>query len=510
MQVVQGPGAPEGPVDAWEEAYEAKDGVAINSPLWEGLSTQEAIVKACLELEKAGIGYAKVTYRIRDAIFSRQRYWGEPIPIYYKEGVPYALPEAQLPLTLPDVDDYRPTAEGQPPLARVMNWTTSEGSPLETMTMPGFAGSSAYFFRYMSPHYPQGLLDRAAGDYWQDVDLYVGGTEHATGHLIYSRFWTKFLYDLGYVPVEEPFKKLVNQGMIQGRSSFVYRVKGTHRYVPVNQLDSYDTTPIHVDIRYVHNDLLDIEALRAALPEYKDAEFVLEDGQYRCGWAVEKMSKSMFNVVNPDTIIEQYGADTLRLYEMFLGPLEMSKPWDTQGIDGVHKFLRKVWRLCVGPSLDDAPASKEALCAINRAIDGVTADIERLSFNTCVSKMMICVNELQRVGCTNKRVLEQLILILCPFAPHIAEELWMRLGNSYSVVNAPWPKADAQYLHDDEVEYPISFNGKRRFSLLFPAEATVEAIEQAVRGHQKVQEALGGKPVKKVIVVKGRIVNIVY
>jgi len=264
VQVVQGPGAPEGPVDAWEEAYEAKDGVAINSPLWEGLSTQEAIVKACLELEKAGIGYAKVTYRIRDAIFSRQRYWGEPIPIYYKEGVPYALPEAQLPLTLPDVDDYRPTAEGQPPLARVMNWTTSEGSPLETMTMPGFAGSSAYFFRYMSPHYPQGLLDRAAGDYWQDVDLYVGGTEHATGHLIYSRFWTKFLYDLGYVPVEEPFKKLVNQGMIQGRSSFVYRVKGTHRYVPVNQLDSYDTTPIHVDIRYVHNDLLDIEALRAA------------------------------------------------------------------------------------------------------------------------------------------------------------------------------------------------------------------------------------------------------
>ncbi len=509
VQVVQGPEAPEGPVDTWENAYEAKDGLAVNSPLWDGLPTNEAIDKACQVLEKKGIGYAKVSYRIRDAIFSRQRYWGEPIPIYYKDGVPQPLPANQLPLELPPVDDYRPTPDGQPPLARVKNWTTPEGYPLETMTMPGFAGSSAYFFRYMSPHYDQGLLEKEAGNYWHDVDLYVGGTEHATGHLIYSRFWTKFLFDLGYVPVEEPFKKLVNQGMIQGRSSFVYRVKGTRRYVPVTQLDRYDTTPIHVDIRYVHNDILDVEALRAALPEYKDAQFELENGQYRCGWAVEKMSKSMFNVVNPDTIVEQYGADTLRLYEMFLGPLEMSKPWDTQSIGGVHKFLRKVWRLCLAAPLDDAPASQEALAAINQAIDGVSADIERLSFNTCVSKMMICANELQRVGCTNKTVLGQLVRILCPFAPHMAEELWMRMGHSYSVVNAPWPKADPHYLHPQEVEYPISFNGKRRFSLQFPAQASVEAIALAVREHQQVKDYLAGKPIKKVIVVKGRIVNIV-
>lgn len=508
-QVVAAVGETASDVSEWTEAYEAKEGVAVNSPLFEGLPTGEAIVRAIEVLAARGVGTARVTYRLRDAIFSRQRYWGEPIPIYYKDGVPCALDAAALPLQLPEVDAFLPTDSGEPPLARAKGWSTPEGYPLETSTMPGFAGSSAYYLRFMDPHCDHALVSREANAYWQDVDLYVGGTEHATGHLIYSRFWNKFLYDLGYICRDEPFRKLVNQGMIQGRSSFLYRVKGTNRYVPAGQKDQYDTMAIHVDIKYVHNDTLDIEALRAALPEYHSAEFVLEDGRYECGWAVEKMSKSFFNVVNPDSIIERYGADTLRMYEMFLGPLEQSKPWDTQGIDGVYKFLRRLWsHYTSAPVVEGAPA-EEALRTLHRTIKAVEEGIERFGFNLCVSSFMVCLNELTQQGARERAILEPLLVILAPFAPHVCEELWHRLGHSDSVVRAQWPAWDARYVEESDFECPVSFNGKTRFTLRLAKGMAREAVERAVLEAEETKRFLGDKQVKKIIVVPNRIVNIV-
>lgn len=495
---------------AWESAYEAKDGVAIDSPLWEGEATEQAIEIACRVLEAQGIGRAKTTYRLRDAIFSRQRYWGEPIPIYYDEdGASHALREDELPLELPEIDSFKPTPDGEPPLKRAKHWTTKEGHPLETTTMPGFAGSSAYSVRFMSPGYQEGLVSPEANAYWQDVDLYVGGTEHATGHLIYSRFWNKVLYDLGYLVREEPFKRLVNQGMIQGRSSFIYRVKGTQRYVPVTQREAYDTTEIHVDIRYVHNDLLDVASLRASSEEYRDAEFVLENGEYRCGWAVEKMSKSLLNVVNPDSIVEEYGADTLRMYEMFLGPLEMSKPWDTNGIDGVSKFLRKLWRYCTEAELDAGEAPEAALRAVHKCIQQTAEGIERLSFNTCVSGFMIALSEIQKSKSRHRSVLEPLVLALCPFAPHLCEELWHHFGHEDFAVSMGWPAVEARYLKDANFSYPIAFNGKTRFTLELPLSLEAQEVEQRVLADGRVAGQLAGRTPRRVVVVKGRIVNIV-
>lgn len=509
-QVVRAANAQPSDPNTWDSAYEAKDGVAINSPHWEGLPTAEAIAEACRVLEREGKGKGKITYRLRDAIFSRQRYWGEPIPIYYDaDGVARGLPEAALPLELPEVESFKPTPDGEPPLARAKNWATKEGYPLETTTMPGFAGSSAYSVRYMSPGYSEGLVSPEANAYWQDVDLYVGGTEHATGHLIYARFWNKVLFDLGHVVKDEPFRKLVNQGMIQGRSSFVYRVKGTQRYVPVTQRAQYDTTEIHVDIRYVSNDILDVEALRASSEEYRDAEFVLEDGEYRCGWAVEKMSKSMFNVVNPDSIIDSYGADTLRMYEMFLGPLEMSKPWDTNGIEGVYKFLRKLWRYCTEADLEEGAAPEEALRAVHKCLRQTEENIERLSFNTCVSGFMIALGEVQKTNSRHRSVLEPLVLALCPFAPHICEELWHRFGHDDFAVAAAWPAVEARYLAEESCNYPVSFNGKTRFTIELPRSLDAAGVERAALGDARVVEQLGGKTPKRVVVVIGRIINIV-
>ena len=502
--------------DVSEESFDAKEGRMINSEGPElnlnGMEVKDAIAATKKFIEEKGIGRVKVNYRLRDAIFSRQRYWGEPFPVYYKEGIPQVLPVESLPLQLPEIDKYLPTETGEPPLGRAKGWHTHEGYPLELNTMPGFAGSSAYYLRYMDPRNSEALVSSEANNYWRQVDLYVGGTEHATGHLIYSRFWNKFLYDLGKVCEPEPFRKLVNQGMIQGRSNFVYRIKDTNTFVSAGLRKQYDTTPIHVDVNIVSNDILDTDAFRAWRPEYADAEFVLEDGKYVCGWAVEKMSKSMFNVVNPDDIVERYGADTLRLYEMFLGPVEQSKPWDTNGIDGVNRFLRKFWNLYWRGDqwlVTDEEPSADALKSIHKLIKKVTGDIENFSYNTSVSAFMICVNELTAMKCRSRVVLEPLVILLAPFAPHIAEELWHRLGHDTSVTVAPWPEYDEKYLVEDSVKYPVSFNGKVRYTLTLPASATKEEVEAAALADPSAAKWLDGKTVRKTIVVPGKIVNIV-
>lgn len=497
--------------DLEKESYDAKEGRLINSEFLNGLDVKEAIVTMFDEIEKRGFGKKKINYRLRDAIFSRQRYWGEPFPIYYKDNVAYPLPEDKLPLELPPIENFGPTADGEPPLAHAVNWQTEEGYPLELSTMPGFAGSSAYYLRYMDPHNDDALVSREADEYWRNVDLYVGGIEHATGHLMYSRFWNMFLYDLGNVCESEPFKKLVNQGMIQGRSNFVYRVVGTNKFVSLGLKKQYETQEIHVDVNIVRNDLLDLDAFRAWRPEFADAEFILEDGKYVCGWAIEKMSKSMFNVVNPDNIVEDYGADTLRMYEMFLGPLEQSKPWDTNGIDGVHKFLRRFWRLFYNRDgeyvvSDEAPMAAE-LKSLHKTIKKVGEDIENFSFNTSISAFMICLNELG--GCNKRAILEPLVVLIAPFAPHIAEELWESLGHTTSVCDASFPEYDEKYLVEDSIEYPISFNGKMRYKKVLPAGLTPKQVEEAVVSDPAAAKYLDGKTPKKVIVVPGKIVNVV-
>ena len=497
--------------DLEKESYDAKEGRLINSEFLNGLDVKEAIVTMFDEIEKRGFGKKKINYRLRDAIFSRQRYWGEPFPIYYKDNVAYPLPEDKLPLELPPIENFGPTADGEPPLAHAVNWQTEEGYPLELSTMPGFAGSSAYYLRYMDPHNDNALVSREADEYWRNVDLYVGGIEHATGHLMYSRFWNMFLYDLGYVCESEPFKKLVNQGMIQGRSNFVYRVVGTNKFVSLGLKKQYETQEIHVDVNIVRNDLLDLDAFRAWRPEFADAEFILEDGKYVCGWAIEKMSKSMFNVVNPDNIVEDYGADTLRMYEMFLGPLEQSKPWDTNGIDGVHKFLRRFWRLFYNRDgeyvvSDEAPTPAE-LKILHKTIKKVGEDIENFSFNTSISAFMICLNELE--GCNKRFILEPLVVLIAPFAPHIAEELWESLGHTTSVCDASFPEYDEKYLVEDSIEYPISFNGKMRYKKVLPAGLTPKQVEESVVSDPAAAKYLDGKTPKKVIVVPGKIVNVV-
>jgi leucyl-tRNA synthetase len=497
----------------WEDSKDSKAGTMINSGFLNGLSVEEAIAKTKEYIRTENIGDVTVNYRLRDAIFSRQRYWGEPFPVYYMDDMPYMLDESKLPLELPDIDKYLPTEQGEPPLGRAKNWKTEDGYPLELNTMPGFAGSSAYYLRYMDPKNNQALVSKEANAYWQDVDLYIGGTEHATGHLIYSRFWNKFLFDLGYVVKDEPFKKLINQGMIQGRSNFVYRIKGTKQFVSLNLKKDYDVTPIHVDVNIVHNDILDLEAFKKWNPEYQDAEFILENDKYICGWAVEKMSKSMYNVVNPDDIIENYGADTLRLYEMFLGPLEQSKPWDTNGIDGVHKFLRKTLRLFYDQEnalvVSEDKASPEELRVLHRTIKKISEDIERFSFNTCVSAFMICVNELTDLKCHKRPILEPLVSILAPFAPHLSEELWHTLGHSATVCDAEWPKWEEQFLVESTITYPVSFNGKMRFKINLPADMAHKSIEESVMAHEQAQKWLEGKTIRKVIIVPKKIINIV-
>ena len=514
--------------DVSEESFDAKEGIMMNSGFLNGLTVPEAIRRAKEYVREQGIGRVKVNYRLRDAIFSRQRYWGEPFPVYYKDGMPYMLPEACLPVELPEVTKFQPTATGEPPLGHATRWAWNEKEqkivdtseidhvnvfPLELNTMPGFAGSSAYYIRYMDPHNDRALVSREADEYWRNVDLYIGGTEHATGHLIYSRFWNKFLFDLGLVCEEEPFKKLINQGMIQGRSNFVYRINGTNTFVSLGLKDQYDTTPLHVDVNMVSNDVLDLDKFKAWRPEFANAEFLLEDGKYVCGWAVEKMSKSMFNVVNPDDIVERYGADTLRLYEMFLGPLEQSKPWDTNGIDGVHRFLKRLWGLFYDREgnllVSDEPATAEELKSLHKTIKKVEYDIEHFSFNTSVSAFMICVNELSGLKCSKRAVLEPLIITLAPFAPHMAEELYHALVNETSVLDAAFPAYDEKYLVEATKKYPISFNGKVRFSLDFPADWDKDEVEKAALAHEQTQKYLDGKAVKKVIVVPGKIVNIV-
>lgn len=498
--------------DMSEGSYDAKVGKMINSGIINGMEVKEAIAYIAGEVEKRGIGKSKINYRLRDAIFSRQRYWGEPFPVYYKDDLPYMLDESKLPLELPEVDKYLPTESGEPPLGRAKNWKTEEGYPLELNTMPGFAGSSAYFLRYMDPHNDNALVDHEICNYWRNVDLYLGGSEHATGHLIYARFWNMFLYDIDVACEEEPFKKLINQGMIQGRSNFVYRIQGTNTFVSVGLKDQYKTTEIHVDVNIVKNDILDLNAFRAWMPEYANAEFVLENGKYICGWAIEKMSKSMFNVVNPDTIIEEYGADTLRLYEMFLGPLEFSKPWDTQGIDGVYKFLRKFWRLFqVGEDFnvsDEAP-SKEELKVLHKTVKKVEYDIKNFSFNTSIPAFMICTNELTALKCNKRAILEPLVIAIAPFAPHMAEELWSLLGHTQSITKESFPKWEERFLVEDAFEYPVSFNGKVRFKLSMPLTATNADIEVAVKAAPESTKWLEGKEIKKMIIVPKKIVNIV-
>ena len=502
--------------DVSEESFDAKSGKMINSASAEldlnGMEVKDAIATTKKFIEEKGIGKVKVNYRLRDAIFSRQRYWGEPFPVYYKDGIPTLLPEESLPLELPEVDKFLPTETGEPPLGRAKNWKTAEGYPLELNTMPGFAGSSAYYLRYMDPKNDNALVSEEADGYWQDVDLYIGGTEHATGHLIYSRLLNKFLYDLGVVCRDEPFRKLVNQGMIQGRSNFVYRIKDTNTFVSAGLRKEYDTTPIHVDVNIVSNDVLDTEKFRAWRPEFKDAEFILEDGKYVCGYAVEKMSKSMFNVVNPDDIVERYGADTLRLYEMFLGPIEASKPWDTNGIDGVNRFLRKLWSLFYkGDNLlvSDESASKDALKAVHKLIKKVTADIESFSYNTSVAAFMICVNELTQLKCHSREALEPLVVLIAPFAPHIAEELWHALGHDTTVCDAKWPVHNEEYLVESTVTMAVSFNGKARYNIQVPADAPREEIEKIALAHEGAAKWIEGKQIRKIIVVPGKIVNIV-
>jgi leucyl-tRNA synthetase len=509
--------------DVSEESFDAKEGIMMNSPRQEdavegglvlnGLTIKEAIAKTKIYIKETNLGKVKVNFRLRDAIFSRQRYWGEPFPVYYKDGMPYMLDESKLPLELPEVDKFLPTETGEPPLGRAKNWKTEEGYQLELNTMPGFAGSSAYYLRYMDPHNTEALVSTKANAYWQNVDLYVGGTEHATGHLIYSRFWNKFLHDIGVSIKEEPFQKLINQGMIQGRSNFVYRIKNTNKFVSLNLKGQYDVTPLHVDVNIVSNDILDLEAFKNWLPEYQTAEFILEDGKYICGWAVEKMSKSMFNVVNPDMIVEKFGADTLRMYEMFLGPVEQSKPWDTNGIDGVHRFIRKFWALFynkVGEYIvNDEPATKEELKSLHKLIKKVSGDIEQFSYNTSVSAFMICVNELSTLKCNKKEILSQLIILLAPFAPHISEELWSALGNITSVCDAQWPSFNEDYLKEDVVNYTISFNGKARFNMEFAADADNNTIQETVLASEGAIKWIEGKPIRKVIIVPKKIVNIV-
>lgn len=502
--------------DVSEESFDAKEGKMMNSEgnglNLNGLEVKEAIAKTKEFIKENNLGKVKINYRLRDAIFSRQRYWGEPFPVYYKEGMPYMLPDEKLPLQLPEIDKYLPTESGEPPLGRAKNWETAEHYPLELCTMPGFAGSSAYYLRYMDPHNPTALVSKEANEYWRNVDLYIGGTEHATGHLIYSRFWNKFLFDLGVVCEDEPFKKLVNQGMIQGRSNFVYRIKDTNTFVSLNLKGNYETTPIHVDVNIVSNDRLDIEAFRNWNPEYKNAEFILEDGEYVCGWAVEKMSKSMFNVVNPDDIVERYGADTLRLYEMFLGPLEQSKPWDTNGIDGVHRFIKKLWNLFYDKdtlAITDEEATADELKALHKLINKVGSDIENFSFNTSVSAFMICVNELTSLKCRKRAILKELVILLAPFTPHLCEELWSLLGFEPSVCDAPWPVYNAEFTKESTINYAISFNGKMRFNMSFPADAAKEEIEKTVLEAEQSAKWIDGKTPKKIIVVPNKLVNIV-
>jgi leucyl-tRNA synthetase len=498
--------------DISEESYDAKAGEMINSDFLNGLDVKDAIVKANEEVEARGLGKKKINYRLRDAIFSRQRYWGEPFPVYFKEDLPYMMDIDQLPLQLPEVDKYLPTESGEPPLGRAKDWKTAEGHQIELNTMPGFAGSSAYYLRYMDPRNNDALVSKEANGYWQDVDLYIGGTEHATGHLIYSRFWNKFLFDINEICKDEPFKKLINQGMIQGRSNFVYRVKNSNQFVSYGLRKEYDTTAIHVDVNIVKNDVLDTEAFKAWRPEFADAEFVLEDGKYVCGWAVEKMSKSMFNVVNPDVIVEEYGADTLRLYEMFLGPLEAHKPWDTNGIDGVHKFLKKLWRLFYKNEtfeVSDAEPTKAELKVLHKTIKKIQDDIERFSFNTSISAFMICVNELSSLKCNNKAVLEDLLKILAPFAPHITEELWNSCGNNESITKASFPEFNESFVQEDTHTYPVSFNGKMRFKLELSLSMSKDEIEQAVLNCEQAQKWLDGKAPKKTIIVPKKIINIV-
>ena len=497
--------------DVSESSFDAKEGIMCNSGFLNGMTVKEAIPAAIDYVEKHGIGHRKINYRLRDAIFSRQRYWGEPFPMYFKDGIATPMTLEQLPLQLPEVDKYLPTESGEPPLGRAADWTY-EGYPIELSTMPGFAGSSAYYLRYMDPHNDQALVSREADEYWRDVDLYIGGTEHATGHLIYSRFWNKFLFDLGYVCEKEPFKKLINQGMIQGRSNFVYRIINTNTFVSYGLKDQYETTEIHVDVNIVRNDRLDIEAFKAWMPEFATAEFILEDGEYICGWAIEKMSKSMFNVVNPDMICDTYGADTLRLYEMFLGPLEQSKPWDTKGIDGVNRFIRKVWRLFYdrdGLIVTDEKATPEELKALHKLIGKVRADIESFSFNTAVSAFMIAVNELTDLKCSKREVLEQLIVLLSPFTPHIAEELWEALGHKESITYAAFPEYIEAYTVENSCTYAVSFNGKMRFTVELPVDMPREEVDAHVRGLEQTAKYVAGGNIVKVIVVPGKIVNIV-
>lgn len=501
--------------DVSEESMDAKEGIMCNSEgpglNLNGLTVKEAIAAAKKYIEKAGIGRVKVNYRLRDAIFSRQRYWGEPIPVCYVDGVPEAYNE--LPLRLPEIDKYLPTETGEPPLGRAANWKTPEGYPLELNTMPGFAGSSAYYLRYMDPHNEHALVSKEADEYWRSVDLYVGGSEHATGHLIYSRFWNKFLYDYGEVVEDEPFRKLINQGMIQGRTSFVYRIKDTNTYVSAGLKDQYDTTPIRVDINLVDNDVLDLEGFKAWRPDFADAEFVLENGKYICGYAVEKMSKSMFNVVNPDDMIERYGADTLRLYEMFLGPIEQSKPWDTRGIDGVYRFVKKFWSLywkgddCL---VDNSEPTRDNLKNLHKLIKKVTADIEAFSYNTSVAAFMICINELAQQKCRSRQVLEPLLVVLAPFAPHIAEELWhSALGKEGSICDAEWPSHNEEYLREASVTMAVQFNGKVRFNITVPAGSANDVVQETALNDPAAAKWLEGKTVRKVIVVPSKIVNIV-
>jgi len=498
--------------DVSEESLDAKEGIMTNSGFLNGLSVKEAIAKAKEYISEKEIGRVKVNFRLRDAIFSRQRYWGEPFPVYYKDEMPYMLDESRLPLELPEIDKFLPTEKGEPPLGRAKGWEIN-GYPLELNTMPGFAGSSAYYLRYMDPKNDKALVSKEANQYWRNVDLYIGGTEHATGHLVYSRFWNKFLFDLGLVCEDEPFKKLVNQGMIQGRSNFVYRIKDSNTFVSLNLKNEYETTSIHVDVNIVSNDILDTDKFKNWNPEYKSAEFILEDGKYHCGWAVEKMSKSMYNVVNPDDIVDKYGADTLRLYEMFLGPLEQSKPWDTNGIDGVHRFLKRLWSLFYKENtfiVKDETTTREELKILHKTIKKITFDIENFSYNTSVSAFMICVNELFTLKCSKKAILEPLVILLAPFAPHIAEELYHALGNSDTVCDAIFPICNEEYLVESAFNYPISFNGKVRFTIELPADMSKEEVEKIAMGNEQTLKQLEGKTPKKIIVVPGKIVNIVF
>lgn len=498
--------------DVSAESFDAKEGIMMNSGFLNGLSVKQAIAKAKEYISENKLGRLKVNFRLRDAIFSRQRYWGEPFPVYYKDDMPYMLDESRLPLELPEIDKFLPTEKGEPPLGRAKDWHTEDNFPLELCTMPGFAGSSAYYIRYMDPKNKKELVSPEANQYWRNVDLYIGGTEHATGHLIYSRFWNKFLFDLGVVCEDEPFKKLINQGMIQGRSNFVYRIKNSNTFVSLNLKDQYDTTPIHVDVNIVSNDILDLNRFKDWNPEYKNAEFILEDGKYHCGWAVEKMSKSMYNVVNPDDIVEKYGADTLRLYEMFLGPLEQSKPWDTNGIDGVHRFLKRLWSLFYKDDvllLNNETPSPEELKTLHKTIKKITFDIENFSYNTSVSAFMICVNELFTLKCNKKSILEPLVILLAPFAPHIAEELYQTLGNTKTVCDAIFPVCNEEYLKETSFNYPISFNGKVRFTLALPVDMSKEDVEKNAMANEQTAKYLDGKAPKKIIVVSCKIVNIV-